>query len=371
MDVPMLGKKSKHRMIRVLHVGPDISAKGGIAAVIEGYSKSQKSFEAEGICLDFLSTCGNGGMSSLWRFVKSWWWLAVTSTLGRHDIVHIHSSIRGSLLRKSIFALTCIALRQNYILHLHSGAIARYVDEMPAAPRNLVRFVCKHAAHVICLSRDTQTWLRCRLKLDADSSTIVYNGIQDQSAATTKKRESSEIPTILFLGKLLEAKGVSTLLEAAENLKFKGVPYRLLIGGNGEAHFFMAESKRRGLSDRVSFLGWVAGDEKLRLLSEADIFVLPSRSEGFPVSIVEAMSFGIPIVSTRIPGVTDAITHDHEGLLVPPDDVVALTGAIASLIDGDELRGRLSQAARQRFLDQFTVLRSATDLARIYRKVLN
>lgn len=124
--------------------------------------------------------------------------------------------------------------------------------------------------------------------------------------------------------------------------------------------------KGYGLGERVTCLGWVSGERKATLLSESTIFVLPSRSEGFPVALVEAMAFGVAVLSTRIPGVVDAVRDGTDGLLVEPDDPDALRRALMMLLRDTELRERLGASARQRFLDHFTILQISHRLAAIY-----
>lgn len=356
--------------MRVLHVGPDMSSKGGIASVLSGYAASEALFISLGYAPSFQASCGHGGTSRLFQFALAWWRIVSDAVTGKVDIVHIHTSIRGSLLRKSLLAATCIALRQRYIVHLHSGAIVQYVEELPALGRRFVRFVWKHSAQLICLSREMQEWLSHRCKLDASKCQLVYNGIADPSRRDYTRASPRKTVSILFLGKLMEMKGTTVLLDAAEKLAQRGHSYKLLVGGTGDVNAFVADIERRGLSDRVTYLGWVAGEKKTHFLAQADVFVLPSRSEGFPVSIVEAMAFGAAIVSTNIPGVVDAITHEREGLLVPPDDANALADALSVLIEAPALRGQLAAAARERFLRHFTIQHTVAGLVQVYNKVM-
>lgn len=369
MRVSRVDHAGQRGAVRVLHVGPDMSARGGIAIVLSGYAANRALFESLGVEFSFLATCGRSGVTRLLAFPLAWLNLVGAIVFGKTDIVHFHSSIRGSLLRKWLLAATCIVLRQKFVVHLHSGATERHLEHLPAVLRAAVGVMWTHAAGIICLSYEMQGWLTRQWACSADKARLIYNGLSDPLCGDAPLHPSVDAPVALFLGKLSEAKGLTVLLRAVQRLRMRGHSFRLLVGGNGDEHAFRHEVEQLGLSDTVDYLGWVSGKQKALLLASADIFVLPSRSEGFPVSIVEAMAFGASIVSTNIPGVIDAITHRREGLLVPPDDVDALSDALAALITTPELRVQLSVAARRRFIERFTIQRTAEELARAYQQV--
>jgi len=356
--------------IKILHVGPDLISKGGIASVLSGYASSEGLFKSLGCDFYFQSTCGRPGAARLWQFVFTWWRIVIGALLKKNDIVHLHTSIRGSLLRKSVLAATCVFLHQRFVIHIHSGAMARYLERLPAPCRRAIGFIWKRASCLVCLSGDMRQYLTQQCECDSSKCTVIHNGILNPSVSDTSRALPNCSPVILFLGKLIEEKGVRVLLDAAERLKGRGVSYRLLVGGNGDVDSFLGDVRGRGLSDNVTFLGWVAGEQKSKLLGAADVFVLPSRSEGFPVSIVEAMAFGAAIVSTNIPGVIEAVTHEREALLVPPDNASALADALSILISDRALRMQLAAAAKQRFLEHFTIERTADALANAYDRVM-
>jgi glycosyltransferase involved in cell wall biosynthesis len=139
-----------------------------------------------------------------------------------------------------------------------------------------------------------------------------------------------------------------------------------LLGGGGDASVVSDYVSKYGLGNVVDFKGWVTGAAKDQLLADTEIFVLPSRSEGFPVAVVEAMAFGTAVVSTRIPGVVDAIRDEQDGLLVDPGDVNGLCNALLLLLNDAALRHHLGSSARQRFLDHFTIQHTARCIAAIY-----
>jgi glycosyltransferase involved in cell wall biosynthesis len=347
-----------------------MTSKGGIASVLAGYAEAAALFRTLGYELSFSGTCGRGVAERVSKFASAWFRIVIGAISGSQDIVHIHTATRGSLVRKWILAATCMCLRQKYVIHIHNGAMERYLKSLPSLYRKAVAFVWKRAALIVCLSRDMHDWLTQRGGYVTERCSLIYNGISDPSISDVTRASPGGTTTILFLGKLVEAKGVTSLLDAAATLARNGHRYNLLVGGNGDVQSFLDEVERRNLTQNVTYLGWVSGDRKTQLLANADLFVLPSRSEGFPVSIIEAMAFETAIVSTAIPGVMDAITHGHDGLLVPPDDSGALAHALSSLLTAPSLRAGFASAARRRFLECFTIEGTAAALDEAYRQIL-
>jgi glycosyltransferase involved in cell wall biosynthesis len=350
----------------VIQIGPDLSAQGGIAAVLSSYASYRSGFEQLGYRLIFLSSVGGARDGRASMFLAAWFRLIWMSLFRHVDVVHIHSSIRGSLLRKSIFALTCAALGRKYVMHIHSGAFAQYYAGLPRVTRALIRFVLGNAACVISLSVQTRDVLIAMRLAAPEKCRLVYNGIADPLNVSPTRHESIQRITLTFLGKLSESKGLVTLFEALAGLPQSVPPYTLFVGGAGDASVVSDCVKKYGLGDVVDYKGWIAGAAKDQLLADTKIFVLPSRSEGFPVAIVEAMAFGTAVLSTRIPGVTDAIRDELDGLLVDPGDVNGLRSALLLLLKDAGLRQRLGLSARQRFLDHFTIQHTANCLASIY-----
>jgi glycosyltransferase involved in cell wall biosynthesis len=175
----------------------------------------------------------------------------------------------------------------------------------------------------------------------------------------------------LFLGHLYRDKGVHELLEAFAVLKPTRAELRLVMAGEGsEADELKLQTRRLGLEAAVEFPGWVGPDEKADLLARAACFVLPSYREGFPLSLLEAMVAGVPIVATAVGGVPDVVLHEQHALLIPPRDVAELASALGRMLDDADLAARLAAAAQQRALVKYTPEALAKRVGDLYREVL-
>jgi len=153
---------------------------------------------------------------------------------------------------------------------------------------------------------------------------------------------------LLFVGRLVREKGLDVLVRALAKLPLQ-IPWRLILAGDGAEWTMLAGlAARLNIADRIQVRGWVQRGELLSLYRDADVFVLPSRGDGTPTALLEAMAAGLPVVATRVPGTTEIVTDGETGMLVPTEDADGLATAIAALATDDMRRAALGQAARAR-----------------------
>jgi glycosyltransferase involved in cell wall biosynthesis len=160
------------------------------------------------------------------------------------------------------------------------------------------------------------------------------------------------LPTVLAVGRLSAEKGFGILIEALACLKEKGTPQRLVLIGDGPLRGSLEEKARRaGVAELVEFTGELGPEEVRTHLDRADLFCLPSFSEGLPISIMEAMAVGVPVVTTWVAGIPELAEPGVTALTVPPARVDALASALGRLAEDVPLRVRLAAAARKRVED--------------------
>jgi len=153
------------------------------------------------------------------------------------------------------------------------------------------------------------------------------------------------VPTILWVGRLDVVKGIDVLLHALHSVRQR-IDVHLLLAGDGPYRATLEPlAAALGLSDRVHFLG--VRDDVLALLHSTDVFAFPSRTEGLPNALLEAMACGCAIVTTDVPGCRDLIVHGHAGLLVPPDNANRLSEALLQLLRDGAVAQRLGANAQR------------------------
>jgi glycosyltransferase involved in cell wall biosynthesis len=144
----------------------------------------------------------------------------------------------------------------------------------------------------------------------------------------------------------------------------------MTIGGSGRLGHYRAETERLGIADRVQFTGWVDEEVVHRLLERADVLVLPSRFEGLPIAVIEAMAFGLAVVVTPVGAVPEVIRDGEEGILVPVGDPRILAKALTRLARDPALRQHLGRNARNRFTKDFDLEVYHQRLTQLYRRYM-
>jgi glycosyltransferase involved in cell wall biosynthesis len=341
---------------RVLYLGPDVP--GGMSAVMRELRASPL---ADGFDIEFVSTYGGTGavrrlLTFLWALVR----LSAWSARRRGRIVHIHATVRGSMLRKSACVLVAKAFRRRVILHVHSGP--GDIETFRAGLGRLgLAYVRRAFAEAdVVLSVSTRSAKALSAAFGRAEIQVLPNPAPPPVAAIPRRAEP---PLALFLGGFANrVKGGDVIVEALASRPPTG--FEVVLSGPGElssAGAALVES-----TPAVTWRGWLAPEEKDALLERASIFVLASTSEGLPMALLEAMSAGLAIVAADVGGVPDVVDADREALVFPPGDTDALGEDLARLAADPELRRRLGTAAHARAAGLGTAA-IAAQIDRIYR----
>ncbi len=179
-------------------------------------------------------------------------------------------------------------------------------------------------------------------------------------------REGNQV--LLFAGRLVQQKGVDVLIQAAASLADLWPRLHLLIAGDGrDRQPLEAMARRKLISERVSFLG--RRDDVPQLMKAADIIVMPSRWEGLPLALLEAMTAGRAIVATNVEGNRDVLVDGESALMVPSENPTALASAISRLLADPQLRAKLGKAAETRARRDYSAARMATQYGVLYEEM--
>ena len=270
----------------------------------------------------------------------------------RPAVVHLHMAKNGSFFRKSALVWLASARGVPVVLHMHGGEFQVFHDRMPAPVRWFVRATLRRAGRVVALG---DRWSE-RLRLMAPGARVVAipNPVR---IAPAVRQPSGEAPVhVVFLGKMCAAKGTFVLLQAwAELVADRAGRCRLTLAGNGEVDRTRQVVAERGLGSSVEVLSWLGPDEVARLLDSAHVLVLPSRNEGQPMSILEAMARGVCVVATDVGGIPDLVEDGVSARLLSADDPAGLAKVLGEVVDDADLRARLGTAGRDRAKQQFDV----------------
>jgi glycosyltransferase involved in cell wall biosynthesis len=283
---------------------------------------------------------------------------------GRMDVLHLHACARGSFLRKGLLGLLASRLGVPVIFHLHAPDFDEFYASLPSPGRRFARAVFRRTDRVVVLGRVWRDLLVHVLGLPRSRVVVLHSGVRGPARGPARQ---SGVPQIVFTGNLVARKGLPELLQALRQVE--PLPWVARILGGGDLDRWRGEAGRLGLADRVAFEGWVTEARVREVLSESSIFVLPSYAEGLSIALLEAMAFGLAIVTTTAGGAADVLRHGESALFVPAGHVDAVAGALARLLQDATLRGQLQDAARQRFAEAHDIEAYCRSLSDLYEEV--
>ncbi|WP_051350331.1 glycosyltransferase family 4 protein [Dyadobacter alkalitolerans] len=326
----------------VLHVGPNyIRHKGGMGAVIETYKNNIPDF-------GFIASYeGNyGSIANIPFFFLSFFRILLRlSTNRKISVVHVHGASFGSFYRKyMIFLLSKYIFNKQFVYHLHAAEYHTFYQETNGFAKRLIQHLINDADCIIVLS---ESWANFINKEFSPKKVVVLHNPVEIPLRKQKARNADFTTTsFLFLGRIGDRKGIFDLLSVISKNKdeYQG-KLSLTIGGDGEVERLKTYLKDHDLDQICKYVGWVDGNMKKDLLQACDVLALPSYNEGLPIAILEAMSYGKPILTTHVGGIPEVVKDGINGYVITPGDKVAMEAGVDKLINNkslQELMGRQS-----------------------------
>lgn len=287
----------------------------------------------------------------------------------RYDIHHYFFSLPTALL--TLFPQ--VAPDTPYIVSLRGSDVPGYdpynakVERLHAALKPVTRRIWRGASRVVALSEAlAETARRTDPDLDID---VIPNGIDPELFSPPSERRTRKVTRLITVARLLERKGIQTILEACARPTV--LPVELTIVGTGPYESELRAMVRDfALEDRVRFLGFVPNEELPDHYRRSDIFVLPSETESFGLVFAEAMSCGLPIAASNVGGIPETVRDGVDGLLCPPGEPLSLRENILRLISNVDTRKEISYFQRERILERYSWEQIAARYADVYRAVL-
>ncbi|QOX78544.1 glycosyltransferase family 4 protein [Trichlorobacter lovleyi] len=328
--------------LHVIVVGTCVTSKsGGIANALPGYFHA---LHQGGISFEFLPTHHPTAWGGKWRFLlasilKILQHIRCARYTGKKIIIYAHvGGGMPSFVRKAILSLIVKFLGVPVVMQLHGVTIIRYL----ASPFG--RFFFQTAvslSSVLCVL--TPWWENLLLSAGIDRPLfVVPNPLEEgleQIAYSPISSESNKNVSILSMTRLEAGKGVDVVIES---LSFLPDSVRLIIAGTGSLLPTLKKSVvELGLEERVTFVGWVGGADKLRLLREADIFCLPSSYDSFGMVFVEAMAHGLPVIALDWGPINDIVSDGVCGILIKQAEPEYFARAAIKLVCDNKLRTRM------------------------------
>lgn len=290
------------------------------------------------------------------------------------DLIHAHeilSPASTAVFAKFLFGVPVI-------VKILRGGILGDIYKIKRRPLGLQRFhvLSRNIDAFVVISQEIDQEL-AELQVPPEKRAFISNGVDTEVFAPLSDAEKQNVRTgldllpgallVVYLGRLTGEKRVDHLLRIWPAIRAACPQAELIVVGTGDEEISL-RAQAASLAG-VRFTGAV--DDAMRYLQAADLFVLPSATEGLSNSMLEALSTGLPVLATSVGGTPDVITHNVNGYLIPPDDVPALQNSLLQLLADGELRARLGREARQRILNNFSLESVAARLETLYHHVMS
>ena len=368
--------------IKTIMIGTDRTSFGGMSSVIKLYSES-------GLLGDnviYLSSYKDGSvlfkMVFFGVFLIKYLFLLLTDK--KIKLIHIHTATKGSFFRKSIALIVAKVFNKKVLLHVHAAEFNIFYDKSPSFIKQFITKILDKSDVIIALSNQWKADI-CE-KTTNPNIKVLYNpaiikdfksrlGFPTQhnkfdnalSATWDDYKENSTV-NVLFMGRLGKRKGTYDIIEAAKYLKTSDVEIHLY--GDGDVEEFENIIADNNLQEKVKINGWISGDKKAEVFQSADIYILPSYNEGLPISILEAMALGLPIISTPVGGIPEAVKDGINGFLVQVGDYKALAEKIDLLAGEKSLREQMGIQSHKIAKEKFDIEIIMKQLQNLYAEIL-
>jgi glycosyltransferase involved in cell wall biosynthesis len=368
--------------INVLMLGASLDVKGGITSV----EKLIINNIPPEIQIHHVGTFAQGSAAhNIVVFIKAIQSLLWAISTRKADVIHIHFSERGSTLRKSILLFISLIFRQSVILHAHGATYEEFYDGLPPRIQKILVNLFSKCAKFISLSKSWQKYYSDRFHLADHQITVLYNPVV--VPAHTPQRLGKKQLKFVFLGRIGSRGGALDLAKSIVSFPkqekgsfeliraFAALPAvdrentKLILAGNGDLDAANQLITELEIGHQITILTWISAEERDKLLAESDAFILPSYNEGLPMSMLESMAWGLPVIVTPVGGIPEVIIHRQNGLLVEPGNQEQLIQAMQDLIRNEDLRISLGNAGRQR-VESLDIHNYMNSLVSIYASVV-
>jgi glycosyltransferase involved in cell wall biosynthesis len=350
-------------MTKVLILGT--KAQGGMNYVIQSYLKSNL---AEKYHLKYIPTHYEANpVIKICYFGFSLMRVIPYLFNKEYSIFHMHLSTDSSIYRKRILLEMAHAFGKKVILHTHGAEFFKKYNNKSEQEKRFIRKTLNKTDLLIVLS-----YIRKKeySKIVPPEKIIhVYNFTPDPKFNKTytkysKNDSKNKLPCGIVLGRIGERKGIGLLINAVNDIR--KVKFIINIYGDGDIETYRKKITGLKLEKQVFIPGWISGKQKEKILENADFFILPSFNEDLPIGIIEAMSYKLPIISTRTGGIPEQVKNNFNGVLIDCGDKKALAKAIRHVASNSKLREKMGKNSYKLYLEKFERSVVEKQISKIY-----
>lgn len=261
-------------------------------------------------------------------------------------------SYKGSFYRKYLIHKLCKKYDVPDVIHLHGSEFQKWYNESNSRTKKKIRNLLAESSAFIVLG---DKWNKAVKEIEPATRTVVVsNAVHIPDYTTNWNGDTFQI---LFLGVLIKRKGVADLIQAISLLKKEGWlnNIKFIIAGSGsEEESLKQQASELKVEPWIEFAGWTDGKAKERYLKESQALVLPSYNEGLPIAVLEAISYGLPVIATAVGDMAAAVREGENGFLIKPGDVSALADKIKKITEDKGRYTQMSAKSKEIALTEFS-----------------
>lgn len=343
-------------MAKVLVVATSRKTRGGITSVVKAHEMGEqwKQFH----CRWIQTHIDTNSMAKICYFIKAF--LLFIILLPFYDLVHIHLA---AVNRKIPFVFLTKLFGKKLIIHLHFPEASTTLYDKRLSSRYY--WCMKKADVVVVLSYQWKKLIE-NLFPDINKLIVIYNPCPKVIRNLDEKTDKY----LLYAGIISHRKGFDDLIKAFAKVHKQCPGWRVVFAGNGEIDNAKQLAKMNGIEKECVFLGWVSGKDKEIVFQNASAYCLPSYAEGFPMGVLDAWAYGLPVITTPVGGLIDVLKPDVNALVNEPGDIDALAENIKKITDS-QLRRELSIHSIELAESIFSVRQICKQIGEVYKGLLN
>ncbi|MEZ7821008.1 MAG: glycosyltransferase family 4 protein [Patescibacteria group bacterium] len=357
-DTDQYKYKKKSKVLFILHFPPPIHGSAVVGKLISESSIINSSFKCEYINISTsrnTSEVGNKGIKKYIRTLQIYLKILLKLCNNNYDLCYLAITVTNSgLFKDAPIVCLCKLFNNKIIIHQHNKGISSFHKKR--IYNRIYNYIYKNVK-VMLLSE--QLYNDVSNYVDYRDVYFCPNGIKNKDIPNHSLARTNKIPHLLFLSNLIESKGCIILLDACQKLKEKGILFYCdFVGGESKEiskEIFVQEIVSRNLSSNVFYHGPKYDTEKESFFCKSNIFVLPTYFDCFPLVIIEAMQYRLPIVSTFEGGIPDIVDNGTTGFLVKQKNSIELADKLEKLILEPELRKQMGEAGYLKYIEKFTL----------------
>ena len=305
--------------------------RGGITSVVKAHETGQQWKDYN--CVWIQTHRDSNALVKLWYFGTAL--LQYLILIPFSDIVHFHLSENTSAMRKRLLLPIAKLFGKKVIVHFHAFSVDSTIC---GKYRSIYEYLFCKADMIIVLSEYWKRMLVSEINLDGDKIRIIYNPCPQVESRPSDMSISSINKQILYAGTVCHRKGYEDMIRAFSKVAAVHPDWKIVFAGNGEIEQGKALADKLNILEQTLFLGWVNGDAKDKAFRDATIFCLPSYAEGFPMGVLDAWAYGLPVITTPVGGIPDIAIDGKNMLLFKPGDIDTLAIQMDRMMSDNSLR---------------------------------